>query len=275
VNYDASKPGARAIEMNEVAPPIGDDDLHAYVDGQLEVGRRDAVERYLAATPEAAERVAAYQMQRQAIRAAFAAEPPPPHLSLAGIIAQRRSRPRVSWLIAASVALAFGLGAAGGWLAHDAPGRGETQRAMALLEQQALASHIVYAADSRHPVEIAGAETPHLQEWLSSRLDRTVVAPDLSTAGYHLIGGRLLATERGGAAALLMYDDAAHRRVSVLLRPATSPKLYAPWRITHEDGVNVCAWIDDGLGVAVAAALPETDLMPLVKLIDSDFEEHG
>jgi anti-sigma factor RsiW len=264
--------------MNEVTPPIGDDDLHAYVDGQLEVGRQPAVERYLAANPEAAERVAAYQEQREAIRAAFAAdaaEPPPPHLSLAGIIAQRRSRPRVSWLIAASVALAFGLGAASGWLVHDLPGRGETQRAMALLEQQALASHIVYAADSRHPVEVAGAETPHLQEWLSNRLDRTVVAPDLSTFGYHLIGGRLLATERGGAAALLMYDDAVHRRVSVLLRPATTPKLYAPWRITRKDGVNVCAWIDDGLGVAVAAALPETDLMPLVKLIDSDFEEHG
>jgi anti-sigma factor RsiW len=273
VNYDGNELGDRAIEMNEVTPPIGDDDLHAYVDGQLETGRQPAVERYLAANPEAAERVAAYQMQREAIRAAFAAEPPPPHLSLAGIIAQRHRRPRVSWLIAASVALAFGLGAAGGWLVHDLPGRGETQRAMALLEQQAFASHIVYAADTRHPVEVV--EAPHLQEWLSNRLDRIVVAPDLSTFGYHLIGGRLLATERGSAAALLMYDDAAHRRVSVLLRPGTTSKLYAPWRITRKDGVNVCAWIDDGLGVAVAAALPETDLMPLVKQIDSDFEEHS
>jgi anti-sigma factor RsiW len=40
---------------------------------------------------------------------------------------------------------------------------------------------------------------------------------DLPAAAYHLIGGRLLATERGGAAALLIEDDGGHR-FSVLLR---------------------------------------------------------
>ncbi len=260
--------------MSELTRPIGDNDFHAYVDDQLEAGRRLEVERYLDQHPEAAARVSAYQLQRDAIRAAFATEPASSHFSVAGIIAQRHRRHRVSWLLAASVALAFGLGIGGGWLIHDLPGRGQTQRAMALLEQQALSSHVVYAADARHPVEVTGAETPHLQEWLSNRLDRIVVAPDLSTFGYHLIGGRLLATERGGAAALLMYDDATHRRVSVLLRPMT-PKLYAPWRLTQNDGVRVCTWIDDGLGVSVVAALPESDLMPLVTRIDSDFEEHG
>jgi anti-sigma factor RsiW len=260
--------------MRELTPPIGENDLHAYVDDQLEAGRRLEVERYLSRDVEAAERVTAYQLQRNAIRAAFSAEPASPQLSVASIIARRHRRQRVSWLLAASVALAFGLGAAGGWLIHDLPGRGQTQRAMALLEQEALASHVVYAVDSRHPVEVTGAEAPHLQEWLSNRLNRVVVAPDLSTLGYHLIGGRLLATERGGAAALLMYDDANHRRVSVLLRPMT-PKMYAPWRITQSDAVRVCTWIDDGLGVAVAAAMPESELMPLVKRLGADFEEHG
>jgi anti-sigma factor RsiW len=54
--------------MSEVTPPIGEDDLHAYVDGQLPAGRRQAVEFYLQRSAEAARRVADYQAQREAIR---------------------------------------------------------------------------------------------------------------------------------------------------------------------------------------------------------------
>ncbi len=242
-------------------PPIGEDDLHAYIDGQLEAGRRQAVEHYLAENPEAARRVAAYQAQREVLRAAFARtdEPLPPELTLASIIGQRSRRRRTPWLVAASVVLAFGAGAAGGWLLHGSPGSSPVQQAMAVLEQEALTSHVVYSVDRRHPVEVPSAETAYLQQWLSNRLDRTVVAPDLSALGYHLIGGRLLATERGGAAALLMYDDASGHRLSLLLRPM-KPALHAPGTVIRKDGVNGVAWIGKGLGVAVLAALPERDI---------------
>jgi anti-sigma factor RsiW len=86
--------------MSEATPPVGEDDLHAYIDGQLEVSRRHAVERHLAENPEAARRVAAYQAQREALRAAFATrteEPLPPRLTLASIIGQRSRRRRTPW----------------------------------------------------------------------------------------------------------------------------------------------------------------------------------
>jgi anti-sigma factor RsiW len=247
--------------MSEATPPIGEDDLHAYIDGQLEVSRRRAVERYLAENSEAARRVAAYQAQREALRAAFARtdEPLPPELTLASIIRQRSRRRRTPWLVAASVVLVFSLGTAAGWLLHGSPGSSPVRQAMAVLEQEALTSHVVYSADRRHPVEVPSAETAHLQQWLSNRLDRTVVAPDLSALGYHLIGGRLLATEHGGAAALLMYDDASGHRLSLLLRPM-KPALHAPGAVIRENGVNGLAWIGNGLGVAVVAALPERDV---------------
>jgi anti-sigma factor RsiW len=248
--------------MSEATPPVGEDDLHAYIDGQLGVSRRYAVERYLAENPEAARRVAAYQAQRDALRAAFAAradEPLPPRLTLASIIEQRSRPRRAPWLVAASVILALGVGTAGGWLLHRPTAPSLVQQAMALLEQEALASHVVYSADRRHPVEVPSTETAHLQQWLSNRLDRTVVAPDLSALGYHLIGGRLLATERGGAAALLMYDDASGHRLSLLLRPM-KPSLHAPGAVIQNDRVNGLAWIGNGLGVAVVAALPERDI---------------
>jgi anti-sigma factor RsiW len=263
--------------MSDATPPVGEEDLHAYLDGQLPVERRLVVERHFEKNPEAARKVADYRMQREAIRTAFAgraAEPLPPKLSLARIIAERGRRPRRPWLVAASVVLALGLGVAGGWFVRGLPEPAGAPRAMALLGQEALASHAVYAVDGRHPVEVSGSEAPHLQQWLSNRLDRTIVAPDLSVLGYRLIGGRLLATERGGAAALLMYDDASHQRISVLLRPMTR-KLNAPKSMLQQDGVNGCAWIANGLGVAVVAAIPKSDIKRVVEQIGTDLQTPG
>jgi anti-sigma factor RsiW len=263
--------------VSEVIPPIGEDDLHAYVDGQLPAERRQMVEDHLQQDPDAAQRVADFQALRQAIKAAFAsaaADKLPPQLSLAHIIAHRSRRARTPWLVAASVLLALGIGVGSGWFLHGMAENGQTQRAIALLSQEALSSHIVYAVDVRHPIEVPGSEAPHLQQWLSNRLKRVVVAPDLSALGYHLVGGRLLATEHGGAAALLMYDDANHNRISVLLRPMT-PDLRAPGETIQQGGVNGLAWIANGLGIAVVAALPETDLTPLAAQIGTDLKTPG
>jgi anti-sigma factor RsiW len=263
--------------VSGVIPPVNEDDLHAYVDGQLPAERREIVEDHLRQNPDAAQRVADFQAQRQAIRAAFAspaADKLPPQLSLAHIIAHRGRRSRTPWLVAASVLLALGIGVGTGWFLHGMAADGQTQRAIALLSQEALTSHVVYAVDVRHPIEVPGSEAPHLQQWLSNRLKRVVVAPDLSALGYHLVGGRLLATEHGGAAALLIYDDGNRNRISVLLRPMT-PDLRTPGEAIQRDGVNGLAWIANGLGIAVVAALPESDLTPLAAQIGSDLKTPG
>jgi anti-sigma factor RsiW len=72
------------------------------------------------------------------------------------------------------------------------------------LQGLAIASHLVYGTDRRHPIEVAASEPDYLAQWLSNRLNRTVMPPDLSRFGYTLIGGRLLATEQGNAAALFI-----------------------------------------------------------------------
>ena len=51
--------------------PIGDDDLHGYVDKRLKPERMAAVEAYIATHPDAAIRVRQYQEQRQALRSAL------------------------------------------------------------------------------------------------------------------------------------------------------------------------------------------------------------
>jgi anti-sigma factor RsiW len=61
-------------------PPPGDDELHGFLDGEIEPERRSAIETFLKTSPVHAERVEGWRRQQQIIRAAFApieAEPAP------------------------------------------------------------------------------------------------------------------------------------------------------------------------------------------------------
>ena len=75
----------------------------------------------------------------------------------------------------------------------------------------ALAAHRTFAVEVRHPVEVDAAQEAHLVQWLSKRLGRPLVVPDLSATGYRLMGGRLLPAG-SGAAAQLMYENGAGDR---------------------------------------------------------------
>ena len=65
--------------------PVTEDELHAYVDGELPADRQAAVEAWLASHPEDAARVAAWRAQAEAIRARYGAvanEPVPERLKV-------------------------------------------------------------------------------------------------------------------------------------------------------------------------------------------------
>src|ERR1700722_18240780 len=257
---------------------IDEDDLHGYVDDQLDSVKRLTVERYLHSNPDVAQRVAAYRVQRAALRSAYDS-PVIAHLT----VERRPTRPtdgrrrfrRIQWEVAAAIVLAFGVGAAEGWFLHaPAPWDRRPESAVALLGQQALASHAVYAADQRHPIEVSGAALDDLQQWLSNRLGSQLFPPNLSTLGYKLIGGRLLATERGNPAALFMYDDARLRRLSVVIRPMMS-RSHAPQFDMSQNTMNGCGWIENGVGYAVVAEMSDSELDRVAKQIKAEVSKHG
>ncbi len=71
--------------MSGPLPTITDEDLHGFVDGELQAERRSAVEAHLANSPVDAERVENWRRQGEITRAAFArveAEPPPSSILL-------------------------------------------------------------------------------------------------------------------------------------------------------------------------------------------------
>lgn len=258
--------------MNRSDPPVSEEELHAYVDGQLASARIQAVQRYLAQNPIQAKRVGAWSAQRESLRDVLnplAHEPLPPILNLSHLIGERL-QPRPAWpRMAAAVVLALAAGATIGWFSHVSPSQSRAALAMTLLEQQAVATYTVYAPDKRHPIEVPASERAHLAYWLSNRLQRSVAAPKLESLGLRLIGGRLLATEHGGAAALFLYENSEGNRIGVIFRPM-SPGLHAGRTDLSSGHVNGWAWINGGLGYAVVAPLPDAVLNRVANQMESE-----
>ena len=74
---------------------ISEDELHAYVDGELPAERRGAVEAWLATHPEDAANVAAWRKQADLIQARYGAvadEKIPPRLNIGRMACRRRNR---------------------------------------------------------------------------------------------------------------------------------------------------------------------------------------
>ena len=179
--------------MNRPDQPVSEEELHAYVDGQLASGRIDAVQHYLAQNPIQAKRVNAWAAQRESLRAALnplVHEPLPPVLNLSRLVGERL-QPRPEWRrMAAAILLALAAGGAIGWFTHIPTPQPRVSLAMMLLEQQAVATYAVYAPDKRHSVEVPASEHVHLSQWLSNRLHRPIAAPNLESLGLRLMGGR-------------------------------------------------------------------------------------
>lgn len=257
--------------MTEGGRPITEEELHAYVDGRLDAERRAAVDRYLREHPEAAQRVAAYSAQREELRAAFAARgvtPIPPSLDLARLLEERLTRRRAPWRMAASVALALGLGGAGGWYLGSRPPTG-----IDVLAQEAGASYAVFAVDKRRPVELWAEQRDDLTRWVSNRLNRPVAPPDLSSVGYRFLGGRLIATSRGPAA-LFMYEDSRGTRLGVFMRPMARGNTTAIEQV-EAGAVDGCAWIERGVGYTVIAAEPYERLKELSRYVRQQVQAQG
>ena len=257
--------------MTGPGSPIAEEDLHAYVDGLLDDDRRAAVDRYFQAHPETADRIGAYTAQRQELRAALSAralDPIPPQLDLARLLEERLRRRRTPWRAAAAVVLALGLGGAGGWLAGSRPPSG-----LDALAREAAASYAVYAADQRRPVEMWATQRDDLTHWLTNRLNRPVSPPDLSGAGYRLLGGRLVASPHGPAA-LFVYENAYGRRLTLYVRPMATGQT-TPIEPTDVNDFDGCAWVDRGVGYSLIATEPYDRLLELSRQVRREARSSG
>ncbi len=228
--------------------PVTEDELHAYVDGELPADRREAVEAWLAKHPDDASR-RAWRAQADAVRARYGNivnEPVPARLAL-----ERITRSRRSWIAIAAAATiaAFVIGGAAGWLARGAsPPLGCAPSEMETFANEAMSAHRLYIGEVRHPIEVK-AEENHLLPWLSRRVGTTLRAPDLAAFDLKLLGGRLLPGVNGPAA-LFMYESGSGERVTIYVSKTSEPRTSFRYKI--EDKFGALRWSEAGYGWVVS-----------------------
>lgn len=254
--------------------------LHAYVDGQLDPARRIEVEAWLAEDEAAAARVDAYRAQNAALHHLFDPVLKEPLDGEIAAFAERlgdrlagRERPRW-WLepgwqrLAASVAfVAVGLGA--GWLGHGqmaTPSAVERPAAPSFAEE-ATQAHTFYA-NSRFEVEMGGDDQDALNAWLSERLGRAVFAPDLTSVGYKLKGGRSLPTD-SGAVVLYMYETSDGARLTLVAGMARQPQQpqQAAVSFAKRGDISSFYWTEGPLSYALVGRMDRDPLIGVAQLI--------
>ncbi|OZI23992.1 hypothetical protein CAL26_06360 [Bordetella genomosp. 9] len=263
----------------ETDAPVSDDDLHAFVDGQLDASRVAAVLQHLRRHPDAAVRVAHWHAQRFALRRLHhATDIGPAPAALANTVMRHGRRRWNPWLQACAAMLLVVAGAAGmrAWQATGVRGAAPTIAAASATPQfvrDAAAAYAVFSPEVRHPVEVGAQEEAHLVQWLRRRLGRPLAAPVLQDRGFRLLGGRLLPGETVGqdaakaalARAQFMYEDERGRRVTLYV--AVFPTGVAPgetaFRSVQSASGTAFYWVENGYGYALNGDLPASQLQAL------------
>ena len=258
---------------------VTDDELHAYVDGQLDPERRLIVERWLADDPEATRRAEDYRAQAALLHELFdpvlreSASDPVHELTqkLQGRVAGNDNAPAWHarpWVRMAAVVMLVVASAGGGWL-----GRGAVTNSPAVTEgrtlktfaNEATEAHRFYTADERFQVELGGDKQDELNSWVSQRMGRNVFGPDLSKLGYHLVGGRSLPTDLG-AGAQYMYVNDANKRVTLFVGvpPASNRSSFG---FAQKGDVATIYWVEDQLAYALAGRQSKEELLSIAEAV--------
>jgi anti-sigma factor RsiW len=245
--------------------PVTEEELHAYVDGELPAERRNAVETWLSAHPEDASRVAGWRAQIDAIRARYgplATEPVPARLDL-----DRLARNGRSWktVAAAAVLVAFVAGGLAGWLARGASVLGTN--GLETFTSDAIDAHQLYTVEVRHPVEVPASDADHLVKWLSKRVGYNLLAPDLTPLGLKLVGGRLLPGPTG-AAAFFMYENASGERFTIYSARSNEPDTAMRYNVLGK--CSAFYWVDGDVAYVVSGP-PDREV--LSKIATAAYEQ--
>jgi anti-sigma factor RsiW len=220
--------------------PVTEDELHAFVDGELAADRQDAVEAWLLSHPDDAARIATWRTQADLIRARFAGVAEDQWPARFDLDRLQRADRRWRWAAGAAVVAAFLLGGVSGWFIHGPSDTAPPAVKSAAVE--ALDAHKLYVVEVRHPVEVPGGESAHLVQWLSKRLGFALQAPDLGNLGLKLVGGRLLPGD-SAPAGFLMYEGASGERFTLYCVRSTTPDTALRYRAAGS--VAAFYWVND------------------------------
>jgi len=244
--------------------PPGDEDLHAFIDGELDAARAAEIAARLESDAPLAARVAAFNADKAMIAQAYGgldARPLPAEwLEMIG----KRRRPKP---VRPQRRLATGFAALAaslllvvvGWLAYrnmvvpqDDPIVAEALSA----RREAMVPELTLTAD-------ALPETAARNQLLTKTLATTLKAPDLGRMGYRLVSVQVYPGGAEGKAVELSYRDAAGRLFTLYLRrPSGPPRV----DLTAKGGMRICIWQDDVVGTVMLGEMSAAEMARLASL---------
>ena len=177
--------------------------------------------------------------------------------------ALQRSRTHLKWQRVAAMVGVLALGMVSGYGLRGAttPDMGQMT-----LSKQAAFAHVAFVPEVLHPVEVSVKQEAHLVKWLSKRLGGEVHAPQLSSAGFELMGGRLLPAD-AGPAAQFMYQDNHGQRLTLYVKREPARDAETAFRFAKESGVGVFYWIDRDFAYALSGDVPKADLLKVAETV--------
>ena len=232
------------------ALPPSEDELQAYIDEQLPAERRAVVAAFLQQHPEQAAQVERWRQDARQLRAALAnlqAQPSNPRLDPQAIRRGRQQRQRRRLASAMALLLSLGLGLGGGWQLRE-----QSLMAANPPMQDALTAHRLFAIDTEAALDVA-ADEAGLRSWLSGHFSHAALLPDLQRLGLHAVGGRLLTTEQGPAA-LVVLEDEQGQRLSLYLRAPGSLYADMPAGQRADGELQARYWSGQGYNYALVSA---------------------
>jgi anti-sigma factor RsiW len=240
---------------------IGLPDLSAYLDGELDQGRRAAVEWFLAEHPEMAARLSEYRRRDAALRKAFDEYPahraaPTPTMRLQ----IKTSRWRAWFAAAVTLCLAV---IAGGWWLYS-PSRA-MNRELAALMQDATAAHFHYLSETKAGSGVAAIRRD-ISPKLKAAMGGDVRSPDLSAFGFRLVGVEEF-PDGWRPAVLFAYRDVSGHWVSCYFQLVHGTR-ETGFREGEEAGLHVSLRLTPRLAYAVVGSLAAERLKRIAEAAD-------
>jgi anti-sigma factor RsiW len=257
--------------MANSAKTVTEADLQSYVDNRLNRLRGGEVEKFLFENPVIKTELREYQLFNRSFHHMFDAvlEERLPKRLLQFDQVQSQKKRRFSFAQAAMVLLALMVGLVSGWFGRAEFGgvagdvAGDSTLSMV---REAFSYHAVYTPEVRHPVEVESSQQGHLVAWLSKRLKTRVTAPELSKAGFKLLGGRLLSSGNSPAAQF-MYENSKGQRVTLFTRKRQGGEVDSAFRYASKGRVNGFYWTDSDLSFVLISDIPKNEISNLAHVV--------
>lgn len=232
--------------------------LHAYLDEELDRPEAAAVEQHLASCAQCEDAFAVQSTLRMGLRRHADYHPAPGELAerIRARVGGSERRPRWQWpslgqwlpIGAAAAAAAVISWTAALQYASVPSGRIGTEQVVSAHARSIVTSQLI---------QVASSDQHTVKPWLSSKLDFSPPVPDLSAAGFPLVGGRMDYLNNRMVAAIV-YRSRQHI-INLFVCPDRHTKTLAQ-EAESKDGYNVLRWTDSGMAFWAISDVNPADL---------------